>query len=344
MGIRTKDQRAIDESNEAVLTHDFGTHFCARRNGCTEWKGDIAPAMQVCVKKKCPELLLKIRKSMLESYSFCPMQFYWTYIQGRRAREVQHMVVGTRFHEFAQRFFDYYTAVDETLEAWESLIPDEFNEAEREMAEWWLGYQLQRLRDLREHGRESEWFPIAREQQMDNPTHGLTSTVDAVEWLDKDIDPVTNTETWSVGKATRQVCIVEYKTGRKMSIESAIRQCTFYALLWQMNGNVGRVTHVKLVNPRLMAYSVYKLKREDIELAILSVLRLREIIAKGVYRQVCSEGKYAACHMCDLETLKIFPPGMWKNGRKFVEYMKNDKDVVCDVSGDAPTDEELLLL
>jgi len=303
------------------VPHDFGSHFCKDTTGCTLCVNGVAPKLQQCKDADCVRLLFKIRKSHIESYAFCPMQFYWTFIAGKQGgvnhdiwKPPQHMLVGTRFHEFATKFFDYYQMVPETMDDWESMIPEEFNDAEREMAGWWLGYQLMRLRELRAHGREDEWMPIAREQQMDNPEFGLTSTVDCVEWLDKDTN-ADGTVNWDVGKKTRQVCIVEYKTGRKMSIDSAVRQCTFYALLWSMNGNVGKVTHVKLVNPRLQAYAVYKITDDDIKNVIRSIVRLRHIIKDGVYRQNCSDGKYAACRMCDIHTLKIFPEdaGSWKD-------------------------------
>ena len=329
-------------TNSPPRTHDLGLYFCNDSTTCEHVSPEgIPPSLSICQAKDCPHLLRKIRKSMIESYSFCPMQFYWVYIAGKQGgihndtwAPNQAMLVGTRFHEFASRFFDYYESVPESQEGWESLIPDEFNDAEREMAEWWVGYQLKRLHDLREHGRENEWSPISREAQMDNPIHGLTSTVDAVEWVDHDGD------NWDVGRKTKQVCIVEYKTGRKLHFESAIRQCVFYALLWTANGNIGRVTHVKLVNPRLCAVETYKITKKDYESVVKSIVRLREIMKRGVYRPICSEGKFAACNMCDIENVKVFPLGSWRDTKfKQEENIHDGESTMCDVPGNRQEDE-----
>ncbi len=123
-----------------------------------------------------------IRKSMLESYEFCPRQFYHQYVEGVQKPANQKMLIGTRFNEFADRFFDYALVIDSAY--WDELIPvHDLNGEEIEMFKWFVSYQRSRLTKLRLEGRENEFCPLYRELYMICDRVRLQSTVDGAEWV-----------------------------------------------------------------------------------------------------------------------------------------------------------------
>jgi len=233
-----------------------------------------------------------IRKSMLESYDFCPRQFYHQYVELVNKPVNQKMLIGTRFHEFAERFFDYALTIDP--DDWSELIPaDWLNEEELSMYEWFLSYQRKRLDKLRNEERENEFCPLYRELFMQCDRIQIKSTLDGAEWVDK----LYNT-----------VRLIEYKTGSKMNTESAIRQLAFYAVLWELSGNPGTITELRLINPRLQAIYTEQLTDDMRRLALTRIAKLRAAIDKNDFPYRCSDGKFAACRMCTLEELpRLFP-------------------------------------
>lgn len=233
-----------------------------------------------------------IRKSMLESYEFCPRQFFHQFIEQVEKPANQKMLIGTRFHEFAERFFDYAMVIEP--EHWDELIPvNEFNDEEIEMVTWFLSFQRSRLAKLRKEGRESEFCPIYRELFMLCDRVQVKSTLDGAEW---------------VSKAEQTVRLIEYKTGSKMNTESAIRQLAFYAVLWELSGNQGTITELMLINPRLQAVFKTELTDDLKKEALVRVAKLRKAIDTNTFPYKCTDGKYAACKMCTMEELpKLFP-------------------------------------
>jgi CRISPR/Cas system-associated exonuclease Cas4 (RecB family) len=233
-----------------------------------------------------------IRKSMLESFEFCPRQFYHQFIELVDKPANQKMLIGTRFHEFAERFFDYAMVLDP--QDWDELIPVlEFNSEEIAMAQWFLSFQRSRLTKLMKEGRENEFVPMYRELFMICDRVQVKSTLDGAEW---------------VSKREQTVRLIEYKTGSKMNTESAIRQLAFYAVLWELCGNPGTITELQLINPRLQAIFTAELTPEMKKAALLRVAKLRAAIDKNDYPYKCTDGKYAACKMCTMEELpKLFP-------------------------------------
>lgn len=233
-----------------------------------------------------------IRKSMLESYDFCPRQFYHQFIEGVQKPPNQKMLIGTRFHEFAERFFDYAMVIEP--EYWNEFIPyDSLNEEEVEMYEWFISYQRSRLTRLRKEEREYEFCLLYRELYMVCDKVKLNSTVDGAEWIDKQYNTI---------------CLIEYKTGQRMNTESAMKQLAFYAILWELSGNPGHVIELKLINPRLKAVYSEPLTDDMRKDALTRIAKLRLAIDRNDFPYRCSDGKFAACKMCRLEELpKLFP-------------------------------------
>lgn len=235
---------------------------------------------------------LYIRKSMLESFEFCPRQFYHQFVEQVDRPANQKMLIGTRFHEFAERFFDYAMVFDP--DDWYDFIPyDWLNSEEVQMFEWFIRYQRRRLLELREQGRENEFCPIYRELYMVCDRVKLKSTLDGAEWVDKTKDTIR---------------LVEYKTGGKANIDSAVRQLAFYAVLWELTGNPGTITELKVINPRLGITHTEPLTEEMKRYALLRVAKLRYAIDHNEFSHKCTEGKFAACRMCEMSELpRLFP-------------------------------------
>ena len=142
-------------------------------------------------------------------------------------------------------------------------------------------------------GRSDEFAPLQKELFMICDAIKLQSTVDGAEW---------------VSKANNEVCLLEYKTGEKLKEDDAFQQLAFYAVLWLSSGNVGNITHLKLINPRLQVVVTIPFTEQLAEAAIKRVHKLRDAIDQSKFPYRCTDGKYAACKLCRLEELpKIFP-------------------------------------
>jgi hypothetical protein len=232
-----------------------------------------------------------IRKSMLESYEFCPQQFFKQWVMDASKEPNQKMLIGTRFHDWAEKFFDYAGTFNP--EDWIQFIPEEFNDEEVEMANWFIDYQKSRWNQLCLEDRLEEFIPLYRELFMICDAIRIKSTLDGAEWTDKKAGTIR---------------LVEYKTGGKLDEDTAFRQLAFYAVLWEASGNPGTITTLRLVNPRLKMV-VDCDYTEDLKITALKrVAKLRNAIDKSDFPYKCSDGKFAACKLCNMNELpKLFP-------------------------------------
>src|SRR5574343_1368566 len=113
-----------------------------------------------------------VRKSHIESYSFCPRQFYLQYVEEREPFENYAMSSGTRFHRFAELFFDIapdYDPID-----WFSFIPSQFGMYERGMAFNFIDYEFNRINHLIDM---ENFVPAYREIQLYSDTYLLSGEV-----------------------------------------------------------------------------------------------------------------------------------------------------------------------
>lgn len=236
-------------------------------------------------------LIMNIRKSMLESYDFCPRQMYHQYIEGVEKQANQKMLIGTRFHEFAERFFDVASTIDH--DAWYELIPEEFNDEEQDMTTWFITFQRMRWMDLERQNKLDYFTPMYRELFMICDTIKLQSTLDGAEWIDRQAGTVR---------------LIEYKTGGKIDKDAAFRQLAFYAVLWTMSGNPGTIKQLRLINPRLQVVVDAEYTDKLRDAALKRVAKLRAAIDNDDFPYKCTDGKYAACRMCKMEEIpKLFP-------------------------------------
>lgn len=245
-----------------------------------------------------------IRKSMVESFLLCPRAFKLSWLDGIQKVPNNMMLQGTRFHEFAQRFFEYADSID--MNEWEEMIPEEFTEHERGMATWFINYERDRLHRLIMEGREDEWMPLLREYRMVDDEWHLESTMDRVDWWDK---------------TKQEVVVVEYKTGSKINEAVVKRQLAFYAVLWYKTGNVGKVVAMRVINPNVGECREFFVEEKDLKKVLKDVRKLRDAIMLKDFPPKCSEAKYAICRMCDIEET-----GMWEDDK----MMQRFADVIVE--------------
>lgn len=226
---------------------------------------------------------LYVRKSMVESFLMCPRKFCLEWLQEIQRPANMMMLQGTRFHEFAQRFFDFADSID--MQEWECMIPDEFNDHEREMAQWFINYERGRLHDLIMDGKEDEWMPLLREHRMVDDEWYMESTLDRIDW---------------VSKADNTLVVVEYKTGSKINMESVKRQLAFYTVLWYKTGNVGKIVGMRVINPNMGEVRDFEVEEKDLKKALRDVRKIRDAIILKDFPPKCSEAKFAICRLCDM--------------------------------------------
>lgn len=241
------------------------------------------------IKDKNGNDVLLIRKSMIEDYIMCPWKFKRIWLDGVKKVPNQDMIVGTRYHDFMQAFFEHHVPE----EYWYDMIPDEFLPIEKEWARWTLDKESERKRLLEVKGREDEFMPIKLEFNMISPTLYLESKPDRMEWYDK---------------SKGQVCAVEYKTGNNPNWESVKRQLALYAILWENVVKLGKVTHLKLINPQAKIYRTINLDTWEKDRVYKTIGAIRKAIKEGNFPRKCNEVIYAYCLMCTPDETGLYPP------------------------------------
>ena len=226
--------------------------------------------------------VLFIRKSMIEDYTFCPYRFKKTWIDNLTKRANQIMIIGTRFHDFANTFFDYCGAYPP--EYWDHFLPKEFIEEERKMALWFINYERERLAKLTAEDKADHWQPVMREVRMKSEALFLEGTCDRIDWYNRDKE---------------QVTIVEYKTGNSINDISLTRQLAFYSMLWQDTmGQSGEVALLRVIAPRIGVVKEYKVDNWQTDRVMKDVVALRKAIRENKFPAKCSDIKCAMCKTC----------------------------------------------
>ena len=231
-----------------------------------------------------PNGILNIRKSMLEDFGFCPHRFKKVWVDGIQRVPNQVMLMGTRFHDFAEKFFEYALVFDQSR--WMEFIPKEFIPEEVAMATWFIQNEQARYATLKEEGRLDEFLPILREFKLNSPKLYLEGTVDRMDWLSKE---------------KGLVIAIEYKTGKTINHESLTKQLAMYALMYHDMRLPGMVVGLRLINPRLGVVKDYKLERWHTDKVLKDIVKLRDAIRSNEYPAKCTDVKFAFCRMCTPE-------------------------------------------
>lgn len=224
----------------------------------------------------------RVSKTMLETYAFCPRQFYTRYPLGIKSEPNHAMTLGTRFHDFAERFFDFAEIIPIT--EWESMIPVEFDDLERSFAKWFIRLESARYCNLILEDKYDLFMPYLREEHLVDDKLHIHGYVDRVDWIDKD---------------KRTVRIIEYKTGKKNDDKSIRRQLSFYDHILKRNYNV-TAKEYQVINPRMQIDLIYKPHGSTTKAMLNLVDEVWDSIIMGEYEYKCSYGKWMACNCCNI--------------------------------------------
>jgi hypothetical protein len=223
-----------------------------------------------------------ISKSQLATYSICPMQFYKRYILKIRSPPTPAMELGTRFHEFAERFVINHDMLQPG--AWHECIPNQFTNAEKENARWFIDYEWKRYNKL---GYDL-WKPLCVEKKLKSSTQYLTGFIDRV---DQNEDGT--------------VTIVEYKTGAKIKPSEIKLQSALYKKLWDEVNPEMPATKCSVINPVLQKAEVYDIPKRSMTTIDRQIAALRDALDMNVWPRSCSMVMYSYCGRCDIKEVEL---------------------------------------
>jgi len=209
-----------------------------------------------------------IRKSMIETYKWCPYQYYLTYIDKIPIPVTYAMVLGTRFHDFAEQFFDISEPSTISLEG--------YTEHEKPLYEWFVAYEQIRKNKVK------NYLPYALEIKLQSERLLLSGTIDRID--------IEDDSTYTV---------VEYKTGKKIDDNSIVRQCSLYKLLIEDTLPI-HISKYRAINPRIKEVREYEINERDIKKTLQDIELVREAT---VFKKSCSLFKYPYCKMCTIDDL-----------------------------------------
>lgn len=228
---------------------------------------------------------------MLQTYMFCPQRFKKVYIDKIRDAPTSQMVVGTRFHNFAETFFDHCD--DIAVDQWKYLVPSEFNTHEQEMVNWFVNNEMERYFKCRQ--LDATWQPLYREIKLRSENLLLSSIIDRVDLIPGTEDKVE---------------IIEYKTGLSTNKTSIRRELAFYGILFEdLYGDNYQVGSYRVINPNLRTDIPFKDLSRTIPSVYKNIDKLRDAISTGIFNPVCTDNKFAACKKCTPEEAGIFYDG-----------------------------------
>jgi len=227
-----------------------------------------------------------IHKSGMLVYLACPRRYYYEFIEKRQYERSISAQLGARFHDFAEKFFDFVersklerlVTFKETREYFNSLVEEDksisgmqYNfvsfEAKRwvQLRNWWL------------------WFPVARELRVINDEMKMIGKIDRIDR--------TNDE---------MLVIVEYKTGKRRQLSKIRKELAFYWLLLQgARGlppeiNPKRVKYIAMYNPSLNSVWYEELKKRTVTALKKSIKKFRE----GLNREDFETNPGEQCMWC----------------------------------------------
>jgi len=227
---------------------------------------------------------MRLSKSAIESFGYCPYSFYLKYIQKFKTPPNEAMLRGTRFHKFAEEFFDKCDEVKP--DEWESLIDTTLKEDEQEYQRWFIRKERERYNKLLEESKEDYFIPEFREVHLNSPELKLHGYIDRIDCNDK---------------VKKTYTLVEYKTSKKYKPADVKRELSYYRMLWDATmEEVGTITQVCIINPECGEYQYYKVSERNMNAAKNLMCKVREAIAKNEFPRPMNMYK---CQYCDLCTM-----------------------------------------
>ncbi len=223
-----------------------------------------------------------IRKSMLEDWYFCPYKFYLNYTGHKLPMNYMYAVrMGTRFHDWAEELVNRARAYN--IDEWDDWIHPDYAPFEREMMEWFIHVERERIRKI----GFKMWKPLFTEITLRDDDNRLIGTIDRVDaWDDK------------------SVALVEYKTSKKVDDNSLKRQFAFYKIMME-NVHGLEVARGILINPRLQVVKIYKISDYMVKKIKDDLRRLRIFMKQGetAFPKKCSTVKRIVCRACTYDDI-----------------------------------------
>lgn len=227
---------------------------------------------------------MRLSKSAIESFGYCPYSFFLKYIQKFKTPPNEAMLRGTRFHKFAEEFFDKCDEI--APEDWEQMIDTTLKEDEQEYQRWFIEQERNRYNKLLDEGNTDLFIPEFREVHFNSPELKLHGYIDRIDCNNKEKKTYT---------------LVEYKTSKKYKPADVKRELSYYRMLWDATmADVGTITHLLIVNPECCEYQYYKVSDRNMNAAKNMIIKVREALAKNDFPKPMNMYKCAYCDLCTL--------------------------------------------
>lgn len=198
------------------------------------------------------------------------------------------MAIGTRFHNFAENFF--VGCVELEPEEWGNLVDDSLDEEEQEMQWFFIEEEVKRYRELENQDALDLYYPLATEKVLESKTLKLKGYIDRVDWINKD---------------KKELCLVEYKTGRKYSPPDVKRELSLYKMLWdETNSDLGTINKFLIINPRAKRYEYFKVDGRNMRAAETAIINVRRALDKNEFPKANNLFKCNICKLCALYDTK----------------------------------------
>jgi len=219
-----------------------------------------------------------LTKSQIFAFDYCPMQFYKRYIEKVRSPPSTEMLIGTRFHEFAEKFFQFTGEVP--VENWELLIPRQFEGIERRMAENFVHYEQDRYIFL----DGVDYLPYACEWAGTSDRLKLRGYIDRIDWCNKEEKTVT---------------LVEYKTSKRAKIPQVKQELALYKIMFEDLVPDLRVERIGVHYPYLNCYKEYNVSKREINGVTKKWNALKTALETETFTTAPNEYKCKWCNLCD---------------------------------------------
>ena len=223
-----------------------------------------------------------LSKSRVTLWEFCGLKYKKQYIDRVLPREGNHAsTVGTRFHEFAELFMG--VAQNYPVEKWHSFIHKDFTDEEKDMLEWWIDYEIDRLDGA------YLWKPLAMEYRVINHKRKIRGIIDRILQTGETV-----------------IDIGEYKTTQKINKPKLQFEFGFYDLLLSEVPELQdfRRTYT-VINPRLKQVVSFNPSRPAT--IIKKINNLNECIETNSFKPMC-KFDYATsyCNICSMEEIAAY--------------------------------------
>lgn len=224
---------------------------------------------------------------MVFSFDFCPRQFYKNYILGERKEKTQSMLMGIRLHEFFDRFFEYYNVIP--IERWLDVIPDDFNEMEKQAAYNFIVYEIERYLDFQKDNKIEYFKPQSREIFLVSEEPKLRGYIDRIDWYDQE---------------NNEVVLVEYKTGYSTQTSKIKQELEFYVYMTEQSDDVDFVVkQYMLYNPTIESYNIWYPSQRSRNLMLKKYNKLLKALEDNNFETEYNMHKCNVCGMCSAEEL-----------------------------------------